>query len=185
MSWFFAISYNLGSCCLLKIESANPVPILRGIKPIPGRHPCFGNPEDLDAIGNFMKTDGVCDSSSLIEKCGSADKKKPQERISSLSVSKAQPDEKIRGLRSANSDAGEQNSNTMKVSGKSSSGFIDKDCDSATTKSSHLSSPGMKRRSWNGAEISAIAVKHETKPTDRSRSACVRLAYFSVLFVSL
>uniref|UniRef100_A0A6P4AW32 uncharacterized protein LOC107434638 isoform X1 n=1 Tax=Ziziphus jujuba TaxID=326968 RepID=A0A6P4AW32_ZIZJJ len=151
-----------------KIESANPVPILRGIKPIPGRHPCVGNPEDLDAIVSFLKTDGF----SQMKKCGGAEKKKPQEKIGSLSALKAQPDENLKGLRPINSDADGKNSNVMKMSGKSSSGFIDKDYDSAGAKSSPLYSQAMKRRSWNGAEISAITVKHEMKPTARSRSAC-------------
>lgn len=32
-----------------RLEAASPVPILRGVKPIPGRHPCVGSPEDLVA----------------------------------------------------------------------------------------------------------------------------------------
>ena len=28
-------------------EAATPVPILRGVRPVPGRHACVGNPEDL------------------------------------------------------------------------------------------------------------------------------------------
>ncbi|KAL3829206.1 hypothetical protein ACJIZ3_018008 [Penstemon smallii] len=32
-----------------RLESASPVPILRGVRPIPGRHPCVGTPEDIVA----------------------------------------------------------------------------------------------------------------------------------------
>ncbi|XP_078447163.1 GPI-anchored adhesin-like protein, putative (DUF936) [Wolffia australiana] len=32
-----------------RIEAASPVPILRGVKPLPGRHPCVGSPEDVVA----------------------------------------------------------------------------------------------------------------------------------------
>ncbi|KAK9138717.1 hypothetical protein Sjap_009311 [Stephania japonica] len=32
-----------------RLEAASPVPILHGVKTIPGRHPCVGNPEDLVA----------------------------------------------------------------------------------------------------------------------------------------
>uniref|UniRef100_A0A1D1Y3Q9 Uncharacterized protein n=1 Tax=Anthurium amnicola TaxID=1678845 RepID=A0A1D1Y3Q9_9ARAE len=32
-----------------RLEGASPVPILRGVRPVPGRHPCFGSPEDLAA----------------------------------------------------------------------------------------------------------------------------------------
>jgi hypothetical protein len=30
-----------------RFEAATPVPILRGVRPLPGRHACVGNPEDL------------------------------------------------------------------------------------------------------------------------------------------
>ncbi|EPS68799.1 hypothetical protein M569_05973, partial [Genlisea aurea] len=29
-----------------RLDSASPVPILRGVRPIPGRHPCVGTPQD-------------------------------------------------------------------------------------------------------------------------------------------
>lgn len=32
-----------------RIEAASPVPILRGVRPVPGRHPCVGSPEDVAA----------------------------------------------------------------------------------------------------------------------------------------
>lgn len=32
-----------------RLESGSPVPCLRGVRPLPGRHPCIGNPEDLVA----------------------------------------------------------------------------------------------------------------------------------------
>ncbi|KAK9288471.1 hypothetical protein L1049_016928 [Liquidambar formosana] len=32
-----------------RLEAASPVPILRGVRPVPGRHPCVGSPEDLVA----------------------------------------------------------------------------------------------------------------------------------------
>ncbi|XP_015886595.3 uncharacterized protein LOC107421786 [Ziziphus jujuba] len=32
-----------------RLESASPVPILRGVRPVPGRHPCVGSPEDIVA----------------------------------------------------------------------------------------------------------------------------------------
>lgn len=30
-----------------RLELASPVPVLRGVRPLPGRHPCLGNPSDL------------------------------------------------------------------------------------------------------------------------------------------
>ncbi|KAK8498819.1 hypothetical protein V6N13_050428 [Hibiscus sabdariffa] len=32
-----------------RLESASPIPILRGVRPVPGRHPCVGSPEDIVA----------------------------------------------------------------------------------------------------------------------------------------
>ncbi|KAJ0716772.1 hypothetical protein HanPI659440_Chr13g0516401 [Helianthus annuus] len=32
-----------------RLESASPVPVLRGCRPVPGRHPCVGTPEDIVA----------------------------------------------------------------------------------------------------------------------------------------
>lgn len=32
-----------------KLEAGSPVPVLRGVRPVPGRHTCVGNPEDLVA----------------------------------------------------------------------------------------------------------------------------------------
>ncbi|KAJ6370489.1 hypothetical protein OIU76_028717 [Salix suchowensis] len=32
-----------------RLQSASPVPILRGVRPVPGRHPCVGSPEDIVA----------------------------------------------------------------------------------------------------------------------------------------
>ncbi|CAH8356024.1 unnamed protein product [Eruca vesicaria subsp. sativa] len=42
-----------------RVESSSPVPILRGVRPVPGRHPCLGTPEDIvaaDALG-FLRND--------------------------------------------------------------------------------------------------------------------------------
>ncbi|KAJ0726770.1 hypothetical protein HanPI659440_Chr12g0474161 [Helianthus annuus] len=32
-----------------RLELTTPVPVLRGVKPVPGRHPCVGTPEDIVA----------------------------------------------------------------------------------------------------------------------------------------
>lgn len=39
-----------------KLEAAYPVPMLKGMKPVPGRHPCTGDPKDR-SLGIF---DGLC-----------------------------------------------------------------------------------------------------------------------------
>ncbi|KAJ9537261.1 hypothetical protein OSB04_029994 [Centaurea solstitialis] len=43
-----------------RLESATPVPILHGVRPVPGRHPCVGTPEDIVATHNlgFLNNNG-------------------------------------------------------------------------------------------------------------------------------
>ncbi|KAG1363697.1 hypothetical protein COCNU_11G005240 [Cocos nucifera] len=36
-----------------RLEAALPVPILKGVRPVPGRHPCVGNPEDIVATSSL------------------------------------------------------------------------------------------------------------------------------------
>ncbi|KAJ4824986.1 hypothetical protein Tsubulata_014360 [Turnera subulata] len=37
------------------LEAAYPVPLLKGISPLPGRHPCYGNPKDLISMNHLQK----------------------------------------------------------------------------------------------------------------------------------
>jgi len=56
-----------------RLEAATPVPILRGVRPVPGRHACVGTPEDLvlTSSSNFhgskktQPSNGLKDASSL------------------------------------------------------------------------------------------------------------------------
>lgn len=43
-----------------RLEAASPVPILQGVKPVSGRHPCIGTPEDLVATHSlcFLNASG-------------------------------------------------------------------------------------------------------------------------------
>ncbi|OVA08771.1 Protein of unknown function DUF936 [Macleaya cordata] len=43
-----------------RLEAASPVPILQGVRPVPGRHPCIGTPEDLVATHSlcFLSSSG-------------------------------------------------------------------------------------------------------------------------------
>ncbi|XP_024986647.1 uncharacterized protein LOC112521884 [Cynara cardunculus var. scolymus] len=49
-----------------RLESATPVPILHGVRPVPGRHPCVGTPEDIVATHNlgFLNNNGSSTNSS-------------------------------------------------------------------------------------------------------------------------
>ncbi|GKV39195.1 hypothetical protein SLEP1_g47003 [Rubroshorea leprosula] len=60
-----------------RLESGSPVPILRGVRPVPGRHPCVGTPEDLVAT----HSPGFLSNGSN----GSSSGSKPGEKVKSVS----------------------------------------------------------------------------------------------------
>ncbi|KAJ3691617.1 hypothetical protein LUZ61_020781 [Rhynchospora tenuis] len=56
-----------------RLEGATPVPIVRGVRPVPGRHACIGTPEDLVAtsslgLGGSKKGKGTLTKSSSFAK---------------------------------------------------------------------------------------------------------------------
>lgn len=60
-----------------RLEVASPVPLLHGVRPVPGRHPCLGSPEDLVAThslgflsndGNLLSGSKSMDKSKLVPK---------------------------------------------------------------------------------------------------------------------
>ncbi|KAL7601433.1 uncharacterized protein LOC111897179 [Lactuca sativa] len=53
-----------------RLESATPVPILHGVRPVPGRHPCVGTPEDIVATHSlgFLNNNGSSTSSTTTSK---------------------------------------------------------------------------------------------------------------------
>ncbi|GLT58234.1 hypothetical protein SLA2020_311450 [Shorea laevis] len=60
-----------------RLESGSPVPIVRGVRPVPGRHPCVGTPEDLVAT----HSPGFLSNGSNASSSGS----KPGEKVKSVS----------------------------------------------------------------------------------------------------
>jgi hypothetical protein len=40
-----------------RFEASSPVPLIRGVKPVPGRHPCVGTPEDIVATHSLSFLD--------------------------------------------------------------------------------------------------------------------------------
>lgn len=69
-----------------KLEAAYPVPMLKGVRPLHGRQPCYGNPKDLLPIHNLEKVLGTFD---IIESNAEEDdpdvvEKRPVERNQSL-----------------------------------------------------------------------------------------------------
>ncbi|XP_076914352.1 uncharacterized protein LOC143573330 [Bidens hawaiensis] len=54
-----------------RLQSASPVPILRGCRPVPGRHPCIGTPEDIVATHSLRflnNNNNKCNGSSSVSK---------------------------------------------------------------------------------------------------------------------
>ncbi|MED6170815.1 hypothetical protein PIB30_034725 [Stylosanthes scabra] len=60
-----------------RLENASPVPILRGVRPVPGRHPCVGTPQDIVATHQL----GFLDNSAK-----NKDKDKDKDKNSVCSV---------------------------------------------------------------------------------------------------
>ncbi|KAH9623293.1 hypothetical protein KSS87_006096 [Heliosperma pusillum] len=55
-----------------RLEAASPVPILRGVRLVPGRHPCVGTPEDIVATHSLGFLNGSSPGSKPSEKSKSA-----------------------------------------------------------------------------------------------------------------
>ncbi|XP_009148130.1 uncharacterized protein LOC103871617 [Brassica rapa] len=57
-----------------RVESSSPVPILRGVRPVPGRHPCLGTPEDIVAADALGFLSDSCNGSKPKERAKEASK---------------------------------------------------------------------------------------------------------------
>ncbi|KAL5706824.1 hypothetical protein ACHQM5_024942 [Ranunculus cassubicifolius] len=169
------------------LESATPVPILRGIKLVPGRHPCLGSPEDLgctkDLIGGCFADLSLSDTDSMSEK--GVVVKKTVERPRSLSASRASQNVqgKTKPLRFRSIPMAPKRYNLVRKNSdvvKEISDIIvscsDMDSDSDSSNMSLPVNPKSKRRSWNGTIAgykewsSSPVIMHEEKPLGRSRS---------------
>lgn len=185
-----------------KLEKSHPVPLLRGVTPIPGIRPCEGTPEDIVSTANLVKllessaVDSVVEKGVILEKKitktpsinsrklmrGSSDSESSSKRrdglkegrMRSLSASKARPGEKM---------AKKCNFRTEDFE-KTSYDDVDNDSDADSVISSASSAARIsKRRSWNESEIFGVkeifdssVVKHEIKLPPRSLSANVSLS---------
>ncbi|CAA6667738.1 unnamed protein product [Spirodela intermedia] len=67
-----------------RLEAASPVPILRGVRPVPGRHQCIGSPEDIVATRSLsFLTPDVLQATSNGHRIDSADMGSEKEKIKS------------------------------------------------------------------------------------------------------
>ncbi|KAF5821484.1 hypothetical protein HanRHA438_Chr01g0014951 [Helianthus annuus] len=83
-----------------RLKLATPVPVLRGVKPIPGRHPCVGTPEDIVATHSL----GFLNSSTSSKLVGNVKKDsvisasigKPRSQLSKLVLNSSDSKVKVK-----------------------------------------------------------------------------------------
>ncbi|KAL7119121.1 hypothetical protein ACP275_02G043600 [Erythranthe tilingii] len=177
-----------------KLENSHPVPLLRGVTPIPGRRRCEGNPQDIVSQSNLSKLlEASAFDSAVVEKGVILEKKisgsKSTHYNSSDSETSSYCGRGIEGLKGvvSKSRRGEIRARDFEIINScNDAGVIwaksrpvstvdnDSDVDVVASKTHHLT----KRRSWNESEIvgakeifDSSVVKHEIKLPPRSRSA--------------
>lgn len=81
-----------------RFMAASPVPIIHGVRPVPGRHPCVGSPEDIVATHSleFLSNSGV---SSRAFKSIEKDKSPSKELISNDAVDLTEYNSKCESLK--------------------------------------------------------------------------------------
>ncbi|XP_028125860.1 uncharacterized protein LOC114322696 [Camellia sinensis] len=161
-----------------KLEAAYPVPLLRGVMPVPGRRPCDGTPEDILPVTNLVKfleashTEsikdkgvifekktlicGLSDSESLLEKSTDGEEKMNCRMLRSLSASKARSSEQRRGLNYITKGCDDDKRSSDDLGGFQRiepSSFHNDTTDSDSPKSCVSSTQISKRRSWNSTEL--------------------------------
>ncbi|KAK6118619.1 hypothetical protein DH2020_047611 [Rehmannia glutinosa] len=73
-----------------RLESASPVPILRGVRPVPGRHPCVGTPEDIVATHSLgFLNNNAANSSTDSKSVNKNNKSAPSKLLSNVLVKDA------------------------------------------------------------------------------------------------
>lgn len=72
-----------------RLEAATPVPILRGVRPVPGRHACVGSPEDLvmTSSSNFLGTKKAQSSINGSKDASTLSLEKEQSKLQKINAS--------------------------------------------------------------------------------------------------
>lgn len=161
-------------------EKARPLPLLRGISPVPGRHTCEGSPKDILCPTTFSEINTVASSDidSIVEK-GVISEKKFVDNQSGFNKSK-----NIIGIEE--SKRADERTTTTAINDE------DSDSDGGAPSSSSMNHTS-KRKSWTTSDIlrmketfDSSVIKHEIKPAARRRcrSATVSLINMSFLHSS-
>ncbi|RDX95289.1 hypothetical protein CR513_22211, partial [Mucuna pruriens] len=108
-----------------RLEGASPVPILRGVRPVPGRHPCVGTPEDIVATHSLAFLENDKDRNGLCSGAADMDRSKSPRKVFGggvgVGVGEKEKKERVR-LSSGGSGKEEvQSSKTSSVMGRSKS----------------------------------------------------------------
>ncbi|GFY89515.1 GPI-anchored adhesin-like protein, putative [Actinidia rufa] len=160
-----------------KLEASYPVPVLRGVMPVPGRHSYDITLEDIVPVNNLVKfleasdtdlvkdkgvisekklTRGVSDSESLLDKSSDCGERRDNGKLRSLSASKCWASELRRGSDCISKRCGKEKKKSDYLGGCRGNELssVDNDSDSDSPKSSVSSSTRIwKRRSWNEREL--------------------------------
>ncbi|KAI3413132.1 BHLH domain-containing protein [Psidium guajava] len=155
-----------------RMEASHPVPVLKGVRPIPGRNLCSGAPKDLVPLENLVEIWAESDPESIKEMIDSTEEKPKQ----SVNASRAKVARKNCG-RAAN---GLSRKCGVGRTLSDSDGLLgwDKNSDSDSTISSCSETSTTKRRSWNGVDSTRIDIsksrilKHKLKPISISHDRC-------------
>jgi len=106
-----------------RLEGASPVPILRGVRPVPGRHPCVGTPEDIVATHSLAFLDNDKDKNGVSSGVSAdMERSKSPRKVYSGGVGEKERKERVRSNGVGGSSKEEvQSSKTSAVSGRGKS----------------------------------------------------------------
>lgn len=99
-----------------RLEGASPVPILRGVRPVPGRHPCVGTPEDIVATHSLAFLDNGKDKNGVCSGGADMDRSKSPRNVFGGGVGEKEKKERVR-LSSGGGGIGKEEVQSSKTSG--------------------------------------------------------------------
>ncbi|KAH6793530.1 GPI-anchored adhesin-like protein [Perilla frutescens var. hirtella] len=155
-----------------KLETADPLPLLRGVTPIPGRRPCEGTPQDIVSPARLLRLLQPS-SSSVVQK-----------RAKMVRGGSSDSETSCRRSAEAEAEAGKATTRSSSASkarpGKTSYDRVDNNDSDADSVVAPTPPRASKRRSWSESEILGVkeifdssVVKNEMKLPFRSASANV------------
>lgn len=166
-------------------EKARPLPLLRGISPVPGRHNCEGTPEDIHCPNTTFSeiTTVASDMDSIVEK-GVISEKKMVDNQSGFNKSK-----NIIGIEERSRERFPSPSAFKRaaINGEDS----DSDGGAPSSSSSSMNHTS-KRKSWTTSDIlrmketfDSSVIKHEMKPAGRRRCRSATVSLICSFFFTL